>query len=184
MKTKKILALALAAVLLVAVSVAGTIAYLTATSAPVENTFKVSGLSVDIEETTGEEYQVIPGVPITKDPEVTYHTNVDSYVFIKVEEVSWNDGLEYTIDGDVWTQVPGETDVWYHVVDIDEEAADYVLASYVDGTLNVITGDTITVQGTINFTQEAQLIITPYICQKEPINDPAQAWATYLNSGN
>lgn len=49
---KKILVLALAALLLVAVSVAGTVAYLTAKTDPVTNTFKPSTLSVTLSEET------------------------------------------------------------------------------------------------------------------------------------
>ena len=47
---KKILVLALAALLLVAVSVAGTVAYLTATTDPVENTFTAESIEIVIRE--------------------------------------------------------------------------------------------------------------------------------------
>lgn len=88
MKTKKILVMALAALLLVAVSVAGTIAYLTAQSDPVTNTFTPSTLSVYLNETqpTNKTAQMIPGATIDKDPKVTYSTDVPAYIFVEVTE--------------------------------------------------------------------------------------------------
>ena len=181
MKTKKILALALAAVLLVAVSVAGTIAYLTATSAPVENTFKTSTVSVSIAETTGTEYQVIPGVNITKDPVVTYTTNVDSYVYVKMTKTEWDDAMTFEMGKD-WKKLDGYENVWYYEVVITEGANN--VAASTTGTLQVIADNTITVPGNIDFDKESKLAFTPYICQKAPANDPVEAWETYLNSGN
>lgn len=97
MKTKKILALALAAVLLVAVSVGGTIAYLTAKTGEVTNTFTPSNVSIELDETVpaNKTAQMIPGATIAKDPDVTYTTNVPAYVFVKVtKSVNYDTYLE------------------------------------------------------------------------------------------
>lgn len=95
MKTKsKALLLTLCAVLLVAASVLGTMAYLTST-AKVENTFTVGKVEIKLDETdvtnpTGprvqaNSYKLMPGTTYTKDPTVTVlKGSEDSYVRMKV----------------------------------------------------------------------------------------------------
>ena len=56
----------LALVLVVAVaSVGGTLAWLKASTDPVTNTFTVGDINIDLTETTGNNYKIIPGVDIT-----------------------------------------------------------------------------------------------------------------------
>ena len=175
----RILLTAVAALLLVTMAVGGTIAWLQDTSAPVENTFKTSTVDVSITETTGNNYQVIPGVNITKDPVVTYTTNVDSYVYVKMDKTAWNDDMTFEM-ADHWIDLPGyEDEVWYYVVDVNNDKNN--VATSVTDELQVIANDTITVPGTIAFAAEAKLAFTPYICQMAPANDPVVAWNTYLN---
>ena len=81
MKTKsKALLLTLCAVLLVAASVLGTMAYLTSTDT-VTNTFTVGKVEIKLDETdvtnpngprvTANSYKLMPGTTYTKDPTVT-----------------------------------------------------------------------------------------------------------------
>ena len=58
---KKGLALILALTLLTVGIVAGTLAWLTAKSDTVTNTFTTSDIKVELKETTGTEYKMIPG---------------------------------------------------------------------------------------------------------------------------
>lgn len=99
MKTKsKALLMTLCAVLLVAASVLGTMAYLTSTDG-VENTFTVGNVKITLDEAKvnadgtvngnervkGNEYKLMPGHTYTKDPTVTVKKpSVDSYVRMKV----------------------------------------------------------------------------------------------------
>ena len=95
MKTKsKALLLTLCAVLLVAASVLGTMAYLTST-AKVENTFTIGKVEITLDETdvtnpngprvTANSYKLMPGTTYTKDPTVTVlKGSEDSYVRMKV----------------------------------------------------------------------------------------------------
>lgn len=104
MKTKmKALALALCAVMLVATTVFATLAYLTSTTEPVENTFTVGQVKIALDETdydedsdtddqktyvytdtsradtvrdTKNEYKLLPGITFPKDP--TVHVEVGS----------------------------------------------------------------------------------------------------------
>ena len=98
-KTTKALLLTLCAVLLVAVSVMGTVAYLTASDS-VKNTFTVGKVKINLDEAKVTEdgkpvegaarvkansYKLIPGVTYTKDPTVTVlDGSVESYVRMKV----------------------------------------------------------------------------------------------------
>lgn len=102
---KKILALALAAMLLMAVTVAGTIAYLKAETTEVKNTFTPSNIDVTLSEDVpaNQTAQIIPGVNIPKDPEVTAEANVPYYVFVKITEKDWNDNLTWAVDTANWT---------------------------------------------------------------------------------
>lgn len=100
MKTKsKALLLTLCAVLLVAASVLGTMAYLTS-SAEVKNTFTVGKVEIKLDEAkvnadgipvegadrvTANSYKLMPGTTYTKDPTVTVlKGSEDSYVRMKV----------------------------------------------------------------------------------------------------
>jgi len=98
-KTSKALLLTFCAVLLVAASVMGTMAYLTA-SDQVKNTFTVGKVKISLDEAKVNEdgtpvegadrvkansYKLIPGVTYTKDPTVTVlDGSVESYVRMKV----------------------------------------------------------------------------------------------------
>ena len=98
-KTSKALLLALCAVLLVAASVMGTMAYLTSTD-KVENTFTVGKVAIKLDEAKVDEngqvvepaarvkandYNLLPGHTYTKDPTVTVlKDSVESYVRLKV----------------------------------------------------------------------------------------------------
>ena len=100
MKTKsKALLLTLCAVLLIAASVLGTMAYLTST-AKVENTFTVGKVEIKLDEAkvnadgipvegadrvTANSYKLMPGTTYTKDPTVTVKAgSEESYVRMKV----------------------------------------------------------------------------------------------------
>ncbi len=121
---KKKLTTVLAIVLVVALSVAGTYAYLTAQANKVTNTFTAAGLasnfSLDESKATqqpdgsyilgtdkvqGNTYSVVPKVNLAKDPtvHVTLEKNVGAYVFLAVDNNLGN-GLTATIDS-VWTDL-------------------------------------------------------------------------------
>ncbi|MBQ3256981.1 MAG: hypothetical protein IJA67_06185 [Oscillospiraceae bacterium] len=105
-KFKKALALLLCAVLLVAGSVAGTLAYLQAKSDVVQNTFTVGDVKIKLDEAKvdlyGEEvagaervmkndYKLLPGHTYVKDPTVTVEAkSEDCYVrvFVTVSDIS------------------------------------------------------------------------------------------------
>ena len=88
MKTRsKVLSLVLAGTLIVSAGMFGTLAYLTDTTDEVVNTFTTSGIDIDLTETTGEDYKMVPGFTIAKDPTVMVEANSeDCYLFVKLEK--------------------------------------------------------------------------------------------------
>ena len=95
---KKKLMTVLALVLVVAMSVAGTIAFLTDTTDPITNTFTVGKVDIDLTETFNTDTddngaadawqaQLIPGTTYAKDPVVTVTADSeDCWLFVKFEE--------------------------------------------------------------------------------------------------
>ena len=97
-------------IVVLALAIGGTLAYLTAESEEVENKFQKNTVDVDLTE-TGAVYNIIPGFTQSKNPTVTVDITVPSYVFVEVEDdtgglVSWD-----IADG--WTLLPGTEYVYY-----------------------------------------------------------------------
>lgn len=137
MKTKnKALLLTLCAVLLVAASVMGTMAYLTSRDAVV-NTFSVGSISMSLDEqdvdnsTAGENdrdkanaYHLLPGHTYVKDPIIHIDAaSEDAWIFVKVENgisayeaATVADGYTSIADqitANGWTALEGVTGVYY-----------------------------------------------------------------------
>ncbi len=83
---KKKLTMVAALVLVFALGVTGTLAYLTAESSEVKNTFTVGKVSISLAETTGTSYKVVPGATQSKDPKITVASGSEKcYVYVAVE---------------------------------------------------------------------------------------------------
>ena len=137
MKTrKKILALTVCAMVLITGSVLGTMAWLTAETDEVVNTFTYGNINIDLNEhlydpgqnALGEEltksadnYLIIPGIDLPKDPFVTVKAgSEDCYLFVKVEESEgFAEGkVTYAVD-ESWAKGDGTKpadDVSYNVL--------------------------------------------------------------------
>lgn len=114
---KKGLALVLALTLLVVGVVAGTLAWLTAKSDTVTNTFTTSDIKVKLEETTGTNYKMIPGYAISKDPTATVLAGSEEcYLFVKLEKSGdFDQFLTYTM-AEGWQELNGVNGVYYREV--------------------------------------------------------------------
>ena len=125
MKSKKkmtttALAVALAVLLLIG---GGTFAYLRSTTGDVKNNFKTNKVTVNLEETTGNNYDIIPGTEQSKDPKVTVNNTVDAYVFVEVTDTT--QGLvEYSI-ADGWAKLDGFDNVYYREVAEDANPKEF-----------------------------------------------------------
>ena len=137
---KKGLAMVLALVLLAVCAVSGTLAWLTAKSDVVTNTFAASDIKVELKETTGKEYKMIPGYTIRKDPKATVLAGSDEcFLFVKLDKSdNFDTFLTYEMAGG-WTLVPGETNVYYRKVQTADIGTAY----------SVLKGDQVTVKGEV-----------------------------------
>ncbi len=180
--------------LVAVVSIGGTVAWLTAQTGVVTNTFTSSNVNVTLNETTGNSYKFIPGVNITKDPTVKAEYDLDAYVFVKVTETDWPNWthnvtneqgepstvkkVSYTIGAD-WTPLADEAGVFYKLLSMPENVTEKQTKE-----LKVIAGDTITVSDQINMTdmktlegKSPSLAFQAFIIQASGSNSPADAWA-------
>lgn len=147
-KAKKVLLLVLCAVLLVGVSVAGTVAYLTSQD-EVVNTFTVGQVAIELHETdeetrndqtVGLDLHLLPGIPVDKDPTVTVkEDSEDSYVRVNVT-VSDVEKLKAAFEGLTYSGVHGEdlpyvTDGMFnlHLIVEGWSAEDWAFESYNNG---------------------------------------------------
>lgn len=108
----------LALVLVIGCAVGGTVAWLTAQTGPVVNTFTTSDIKVELKENTGPEYKMIPGYTITKDPKATVLAGSEEcYLFVKLEKSgNFDQFLTYTM-AEGWQELDDVNGVYYRVVD-------------------------------------------------------------------
>ena len=203
MKTKNIaLLLTLCAVLLVAASVMGTIAYLTSHDAVV-NTFSVGSISMSLDEqdvdnsTPGEDdrakanaYHLLPGHTYVKDPIIHIDAaSEDAWIFVKVEngisayEAATADGYTSIADqitANGWTALDGVTGVYYKEYtkgqnDKDLEVfAEFKVATNADE-----------VDGWANITADTHKInVTGYAVQKDGVQTALAAWNATFGAQN
>ena len=182
--TKRILLAAVAALLLVAVSVGGTLAWLTATTTPVINTFTESNIDITLTESTNLDLKMVPGKVITKDPEVAVvDGSEDCWLFVKVEKSeNFDSFMTYTM-ADGWQLVDGTTNVY----------ARKVLATATTKTFSVLANDKVTVKTSVtkedmkDLTADTYptLTFTAYATQLYKSNNTEftakEAWAAYSN---
>lgn len=186
----KALLLALCAVLLVAVSVLGTMAYLTSKTQVITNTFTVGDINIELTETKPESKQakIIPGVDIEKDPKVTVKKDSEAcWLFVKVEQTGTfvKDKVTYSVmtGADGWKALPDVDGVYYREVSaVTSDTSFDILENN-----KVTVSDTLTKADVNNITAENQpkLTFTAYAVQKEGIDTAAAAWAKVnLTSGS
>ena len=188
---KKKLMTVLALVLVIAMSVAGTIAFLTDTTDPITNTFTVGKVDITLTETFNTDTdgdqendawqaQLIPGTTYTKDPVVTVTADSeDCWLFVKFEEKNGAATyLNYTSNltaANGWTQGDGTNipaNVWYRAVNKADSTKSFHL---LDGDTVKIDSTAVT-NGTMNDAANAQLVYTAYACQSANMTVNA-AWA-------
>ncbi len=180
---KRGLILSLALLLVVGGVIGGTLAWLTAKTDPIVNTFTTSGIEIELEESDDLNLQMVPGVTITKDPVVTVKADSEkNYLFVKLEKsANFDNFMTYTM-ADGWTQLTGVTgvdNVWYRVVNAD--AADQEFGVLADN--KVVVKDTVTkaMMDALTDATNPTLTVTAYASQFSKDNatsfTAAQAWA-------
>ena len=198
MTAKKTLLSVLAVVILCAVCITGTLAYLTKTSGAVTNTFTYGGglndlglyeheateedgvytLS-DTETTTSNNYDTIyPGVDIPKDPQVslTGSGNTSGYLFIeKVEGEGFDTALQYTVDTANWTET---TLVGQHGGTVYVYALNGGKVTKLDAPVHILANDKITVAANADLTNVNGDTLTfyAYLLQASGFGTAADSW--------
>ena len=133
--TTKSLALILTVVLILGGVVGGTLAWLIASPDPVVNTFTYGDINIDLDETDTKldndddpdtnEYEMMPGQEIVKDPKVTVKTGSESnWLFVKLDKSNeapavFDDFMEYEM-AEGWTLLDGTENVYFRLVKEDD----------------------------------------------------------------
>lgn len=200
---KKTLTIAIALVLVVALAVGATWAYLTATTGPVKNTFVAGGAvkqsdlelfehvankktdgsyTLGSDTTTNNEYTVMPGVNLPKDPTVKVTAaNGPYYLFVKVTEgANFNKNIfGYSIDDAAWKQLKdadGKDVAGVYVYTTDKTNAAILTGAV---TANVLKDKVVTVADADSITlAEADCTLTfqAYACQSAGFKTAAEAF--------
>ena len=201
--TKKLLAILLAVVLLVGAVIGGTLAWFTDKTQTVQNTFTVGNIDIELDEDdntkddetrteVGNDYKMIPGYDLSKDPKVTVKANSEKcYVFVKMDKkignvtvgdktYTFDDFLSYSM-ADGWTLVPGQTNVFYREVETSTANQDFAVIKDNKVIVNEsVTKEMMDALGTDN-AKFPKLDITAYAVQYMNSNSdnftPEAAWA-------
>ena len=186
----KLVVAMLAVTLLIGCAIGGTVAWLTAKTEAVVNTFTYGDINIDLWEhaydattnalgnskvTEVENYKIIPGVDLPKDPTVTVKAGSEAcWLFVKVEKAgTFVDGkVTYSI-ADGWTALADQTGVYYREVGAVTDNNDFAVLK--DNKVTV--SDTLTKEDIKNITTNPTLTFTAYAVQKDGIADAAAAWA-------
>lgn len=201
----KVMSLVLAFVLVVGASVAGTLAWLTAKTPTVTNTFTSAELfdnpddqftlwehkakdddgdgvyTLDTSsEVRSNSYSILPGVNIPKDPTVdVVGLEEHAYLYIKVTS-TLPTGLRYTIDSDNWTALSGYDGVYvYSGSNAENNIVKATNAAPETFEATILTGNQIMVADNYSGTSDGiTLSFDAYMVQATGNGDSAaDAWA-------
>lgn len=199
-KIMKSLAVVMCAVLLVAGSIAGTMAYLTSQTEAITNTFTAGKVAITMTETdvdlygakdgdarvnTNSEYKLIPGRKYVKDPIIHVERGSEiCYLFVKIENGIKD--IEAATDQEKRTKTIADqlaTNGW---TSLDGVAGVYTKAQTVDArnaaqNINIPVFESFTIKpqtdsATIAKYASAQIVVTAYAIQADGFNDAKSAW--------
>lgn len=182
-KHTKILTMVLSLVLVVALSIGGTAAWLTAKTDPVLNTFTFGDIDITLTESDELDLKVVPGKTITKDPVATVIGGSEPcWLFVELNQVHWLDELTYTIAAD-WTKGDGAkipANVIYREV----------AGSTEDQAFPILLNNEVKVSDELTKNQIAdakelppQLNLTAFAIQKDSFTTAEAAWAEVAPKG-
>lgn len=136
---KKVLSI-VAVVLVLCCAIGGTLAWLTAKSDVVTNTFAPSNIKIELKENTGAQYKMVPGYTIEKDPAAKVLTGSEEcWLFVKLDKsANFDDFMTYDM-ANGWEPVAEETNVYARRVTTAEIGTAY----------SVLLNDQVTVKGTV-----------------------------------
>lgn len=122
---KKVLSI-VAVVLVLCCAIGGTLAWLTAKSEVVTNTFAPSNIKIELKETTGPQYKMVPGYTIEKDPAAKVLAGSEEcWLFVKIEKSGNFDQYLTYEPANGWEPVAEETNVYARKVTTAEIGTAY-----------------------------------------------------------
>ena len=175
-KALKTAVAALSIVLVICLTVAGTLSFLQMKTGSVVNTFTTSDVNITLTESENLDLQMVPGDTIFKDPTVTVLADSeDCYVFVKIEKsANFGDYMEYDMAAG-WnelTGVDGVSGVYYRKV--TTSTADQPFAVLLNNQVTVL--DEVTkADMTAAKTNAPTLTFTAYAIQSENLGDVTMA---------
>lgn len=192
MKKSKIV-VAIISLLSICSFVIGTsVAWLTSKTEDLVNTFTYGDINIKLDETdtndgdenaNTNEYKMLPGNEITKDPKVTVIANSeDSYLFVKLTKSENFDNFMTFEIAEGWTLLEGTTDVYYREVTKSDKDQEFTVLK--DNKVKVKEEVTKAMLNELDKDGKKDyptLTITAYAVQRdgkiEAIDTPAEAWA-------
>lgn len=181
---KKVIISVLALALVLCLGIGGTLAYLTAKTDPVKNTFTYGDINIRLEETTGNTYKMIPGATISKNPTVIVEKDSEAcWLFVKVEKSNnFDDFMVFAINPE-WKKLENVDNVYYMEVEA---------TTVRDVTYDILNGNGLIVKSSVTKTDLAKLTedtyptltFTAYAVQKEGFDSAKEAWKIAIGSTN
>lgn len=191
---KKITLAVICAVLSCVCLIGTTFAWLTDKTTTITNTFTVGNVDIDLTETTGATYKMVPGATLAKDPTVIVTGGSEAcWLFVKVVETnntfSGGNFVTYT-KGASWTQYSTSTDgnvtttIYYIKVDAGSSGTvDAVSYPVLDG--NKVTINSAATADDLNTanTNKPTLGFTAYAIQQSGFDTVGEAWTEVSKLG-
>ena len=157
-----------------------TTAVLTSIAKPVENSFTIGKINLELTETTGQSYQLIPGKTVDKNPKVTVFAGSEScWLFIKVyKTANFDDYLTYEI-AEGWNILDGQDGVYYRSVDASQITVEHnVLAND-----QIIVKDDLTEEKMSAITSAPSISFYAYGIQSYNVETALDAWNLITEEG-
>ncbi len=174
-KSKKALTSALAIGLAAVMTIGGgTFAYLQGETEEVKNDFKRNKVMVELAETKGPEFSIVPGATDEKDPKVTVDNTVDAYAFVEITDATEN-LVKYEI-ADGWTPLEGYDNVYYREVPANADVKEFGVLKNDTVSYDASLTNTDMVDADGNLKENVTLTFKAYAIQKMPFNSAVKAY--------
>ena len=192
---KKSLILALAVLMVVCFAAGATLAYLFVETNQVVNTFAYGDINIDLTETVNgnsqsaatnkvenNNFKMIPGDTLTKDPEVIVKAGSEAcWLFVKVEKGNNFDTFMTYQMASGWTEMGTGTGIYYR--EVSAAAADQEFAVLLNNQVTVKPEVTKVMLNALTEGTMPTLTFTAYAVQKNNVASVTDAWNLVATKG-
>lgn len=187
MNKKSIMIMALAMALVAALSIGGTLAWLTDSTDEVKNTFSPTTINIELDESDDLDLVMVPNKPLTKDPVATVKGGSEAcYLFVKIEKsANFDSFLTYAI-AEGWTQVTTTDGTLVYYRAVAKNTADQEFAILANNTVTVKANVTKAMMDGLTAETYPTMTFTAYAVQSEYLttNNMTEIWALAQTQGN